>query len=173
MLKHPEDIVITFDDDFFYPLDSIEKVYEIHDMFPEDVVGASIPIFSKHNIMDPLNWKMLDHVATHENNLGICSGACTLYPPHALHKNAFDPEAIRKLSPLADDLWLTAMTYMNGRKISGIGRLPFPISVQDTQKCALTSTNNSAKSEINNNTQWAAILDCYKDELEEWMESVN
>lgn len=172
MQKHPEDVVIVFDDDMFYPLDTIETLWKIHERAPEDVVGMSNTRFSCADLFNPLKWQMQNGVAYSKKNLGICGGSCTLFPPLSLHPNAFGPEAIRKLAPLADDQWLTAMTYMNGRRISSVGRLPFPVSVQETQAEALTTINNSSYSAINNNTQWEAILECYKDELKEWIKLV-
>ena len=172
MQNHPEDIVIIFDDDMFYSLDTIEKLMKLHALNPQDVVGMSTTKFSKTDFMNPLGWKMQNGVTSNKSTLGICGGSGTLFPPHSLHLNAFNPDAIRKLAPLADDQWLTAMTYMNGRKISSVGRLPFPVSVQDTQQEALTTTNNSSKSEINNNTQWKAILDYFQEDLQDWIKLV-
>ena len=172
MQRHPDDIVITFDDDIYYPLDSIEQVWKLHQQSPEDVVGMSTPVFSSKDLMNPLEWGMQSNSVIGRNNLGIYGGSCSLFPPRALHSNVYDKEAIKKLAPLADDLWLTAMTYMNGRKVTSVGRLPFPESVQDTQEQALTTTNNSSSSGINNNSQWSAILDHYRNELSEWVASV-
>ena len=172
MQKHPKDVVITFDDDFFYPFDSIEQVWKLHQQTPLDVIGMSTPVFTSKDLMNPLDWEMQNNAVIGMNNLGIYGGCCSLFPPCSLHTNAFDKEAIKNLAPLADDLWLTAMTYMNGKKVSSVGRIPFPVSVQDTQCEALYKINNIATLSINNNTQWTAILDYYKENLSEWIASV-
>ena len=172
MQKHPDAIVITFDDDIFYPSDTIARLLALHEKAPQDVIGMSTPFFTAQDFMHPLDWKMQNAPALSDTQICICGGGGTLFPPKALHEKAFDQEAIGRLAPLADDLWLTAMTYMNGRKITSAGRLPFPLSVQDTQEHALTKTNNSETSKINNNTQWAAILNAYSQELAEWIASV-
>lgn len=172
MQNHPEDIVITFDDDIFYPKDTIQKLIDLHRKSPEQVIGMTCPRFSKEDFVDPLNWDMQTGVATAQQCLGICGGAGTLFPPKALHPHAFDIANIKNLCYLADDLWLTAMTYMNEKQLSSVGRVPFPISVPDTQEDALTATNNSAASPVNNNTQWEAVLNHYQEELRPWRETL-
>ena len=172
MQNHPDAVVITFDDDIFYPSDTIQKLMELHRKNPERVIGTSCTKFSKEDLADPLNWDMQVGEISAKQSLGICGGSGTLFPPKALHPEAFQIENIKKLCFLADDLWLTAMTYRNGKQIASVGRVPFPISVPDTQEEALTATNNSAAAEINNNTQWEAVLNHYQEELKPWRETL-
>ena len=172
MQNHPDAVVITFDDDIFYPRDTVQKLMELHRKHPEQVIGMSCPKFTGNDLLDPLNWDMQMGESVAQQNLGVCGCAGTLFPPQALHANAFEIENMKKLCFLADDLWLTAMTYRNGKQLASVGRLPFPISVPDTQEEALTTTNNSAAAEINNNTQWEAVLNYYHEELKPWRETL-
>lgn len=172
MQEHPDAVVITFDDDIFYPRDTVQKLIELHRKHPEQVIGMSCPKFTENDFLVPLNWDMQMGESVAQQNLGVCGCAGTLFPPQALHPNAFEIENIKKLCFLADDLWLTAMIYMNGKQLASVGRLPFPISVPDTQEEALTATNNSAAAEINNNTQWEAVLNHYQEELKQWRETL-
>lgn len=172
MQNHPDAVVITFDDDIFYPKDTVQKLMELHRKHPEQVIGMSCPKFTGNDLLDPLNWDMQMGESVAQQNLGVCGCAGTLFPPQALHPNAFEIENMKKLCFLADDLWLTAMTYRNGKRLASVGRLPFPISVPDTQEEALTATNNSAAAEINNNTQWEAVLNHYHEELKPWRETL-
>lgn len=169
MQQHPNDIIITVDDDLFYPSDTIEILMQEHRKNPLNTVGVSNTLIEKENFMKPIDWKMHQSVCRSGINVGIVGGSGSLYPPGVLDKRAFDQQKIRELSFLADDQWLTVMTYMNHRKITTVGRLPFLISVPDTQAQALTYSNNSSASEINNNTQWEKTISCYEKELSDWI----
>ena len=168
MQEYPDARIVTVDDDVFYALDTLEILISGADECPEEVIGMSCPKFNRDNLGTPIVWGMEYTFRKNCIDIGVCGCGGVLYPPKAFLCKAFDIAKIKQLCPLADDLWLTAMTYMNGRKITSIGRMPFPISIPDTQEQALTKTNNTAASEINNNTQWQAILDAYSDELAEW-----
>ena len=171
MQKHPNDIVITCDDDFFYPSDMIFSLYEEYKK-TGSIVGTANTFIGKENFYSPIQWKMCTSETQNADNLGLYSGSATLFPPHTISGYGFDLSIIKKTCPYADDLWLTAMTYLNGKKVSSLGRLPFPLPVKGTQEEALTKTNNSESSAVNNDTQWKTILDYFSEELKEWKESL-
>lgn len=169
MQQHPDDIIITVDDDLFYPSDTIEILMQEYRRNPLDAVGVSNTLIEKENFIRPIDWKMHHSACRSGINVGIVGGSGSLYPPGVLDKRAFDQQKIRELSFFADDQWLTVMTYMNHRRITTVGRLPFLISVPNTQAQALTHSNNSVVSEINNNTQWEKTISCYEKELSHWI----
>lgn len=169
MQKHPDAIVITFDDDCFYPVDTIELLIRTHTNVPEDVIGFANTRFDKTNFMEPIQWTMQESILYSSQSIGVVGASGTLYPPSVLNSEAYCIPKIKELSFYADDQWLTIMTYMNGRKITTLGRLPFPISIPDTQAVALTKTNNSVDAEINNNTQWRKTIEFYRDDLKDWL----
>lgn len=169
MQKHPNAIVITFDDDCFYPVDTIEQLLRGHNRVPEDVVGFANTRFDKKDFMQPIRWKMQEIACYSLISIGVVGASGTLYPPAVLHNEAYNTQKIKELSFYADDQWLTVMTYMNGRKITTLGRLPFPVSIPDTQAVALTKTNNSVDAQINNNTQWRKTIEFYRDDLRDWL----
>lgn len=169
MQMHPDAVVITFDDDFFYPLDTIEMLLREHQRNPEDVIGMANPRFSHDDFWKPIDWAMQTEHKANATNLGVCGGAPSLFPAHALDPDVFCMEIAKERCFLADDLWLTLMTYKNNRRITTLARLPFLIPVPDTQEQALTKKNNNSDFAVNNNTQWQDIVDFYFDDLKEWL----
>ena len=172
MQNHPNDIVITCDDDVIYHKDTVKDLLDVYEKDKNSIVGTCTAVFSKKDYLTPIIWGMNSEKVFGRDNLCVVGCGGVLYPPHILGRRAFDKELIRRLCPYADDLWLTAMTYLNGKKVSSLGRLPFPLPVKGTQEEALTKTNNSESSAVNNDTQWKAILDYFSEELKEWKESL-
>lgn len=172
MQKHPDDIVITCDDDLFYPADTLEQLLKMHSESNDCVIGISNTLFDSSDFFNPISWDMQKSPTKDKINLGICGGSATLFPPNSLAKQAFDEDLIEKICPYADDQWLTAMIYLNGKTVSSVGRIPFPISIEGTQEVTLYDKNNSVTSAINNDTQWNAILNEFSDELKCWKEKI-
>lgn len=44
MQEYPEDIVILFDDDMFYPKNTIKKLYELYKKFPSDICAINTQV---------------------------------------------------------------------------------------------------------------------------------
>ena len=172
MQSHPNDIVITCDDDVIYSKNTIEQLITVYKRDNFSVVGMCTVRYDKNDFLTPIKWQANPFCIIGNNNICVVGCGATLFPPHALSEKAFNKELIKKTCPYADDLWLTAMTYLNGKTISSVGRLPFPFSVEGTQDEALTKTNNSESSAINNDTQWNAVLNEFSDELKEWKEKI-
>lgn len=167
--EFPKDILIVFDDDMFYPRNTIKTLLQIHEKAPDQIVCSSSSAFHAENIRKPIDWEQNMEGVTGAQNLGIngCSG--TLYPPNSLHHNVVQIENIKKLAFYADDLWLTAAAYMQGTKFASLRYRPFPVIIKGSQRESLYTSNNSQIAEINNNTQWLAILNNYLDELRDWL----
>lgn len=167
--EYPEDLVIIFDDDMFYPENCIKTLLKLHKKAPDNIICSSSSIFHKHNLMDPIHWEQNKRKVMDAHNLGINGCSSTLYPPFALHENVFQKEVMTKLAFQADDLWLTAAAYMKGTRFTSLRYRPFPVPIKDSQKESLYFYNNFETSKVNNNTQWRAILDYYREDLKEWL----
>ena len=133
MLENPEAVVITIDDDIFYPSDLISKLKKFHSIYPMEIIS---PIVRKIKICDTIfqpysEWSYLNlNRETFFGGLPIGAGS-VLYPPKSLHKDVFDKESLFNLCLKADDLWLKIMSVRKGTKVLSIAgeysRLYIPI----------------------------------------------
>ena len=119
MRNSPNSIVITVDDDTFYPEDLVEKLMETHEMYPNTICcNLGHLISSKGGRIQPyVTWLSgADGCEQPLHKLVPIGCEGVLYPPGSINENVFDKNQIQELCPLADDLWLKAMGTLNGVK---------------------------------------------------------
>lgn len=116
-----DDVIITVDDDIFYPPQWLENLLETHTQYPMDIVAHRahrVAVDSDFEILPYTTWEMNIGDASNPsffNFLTGCGGV--LYPPGALHSSVLDEERFMTLCPNADDVWFWAMALLNNRKI--------------------------------------------------------
>ncbi|WP_434996880.1 hypothetical protein ACRZ5S_09595 [Vibrio scophthalmi] len=113
----PNSIIITIDDDYIYPHDTIESLLLEHRQHPKAVIGnrAHEIVFKSSEIDKYRKWnKEVDYQS---KNLFVTGCGGILYPPKSLHPKVMDIDLFTELSPHADDLWLFAMAKLNGTEI--------------------------------------------------------
>lgn len=159
MLEHPEDIVILADDDMFYPLDTIEKLLNMHRKYPEDICSITAEAVKKD--APPSEWRnpFLREKTVHSDLLQAFTGSGSLFPPHSLSEEVFNKDAIKTLCPYADDLWLYYMANKNDTKVSSLHPWrAFPITIYNTSDVSLWQMNGLNGQ---NDVQWKKINDNY------------
>ncbi|MGE4315995.1 glycosyltransferase [Acinetobacter sp.] len=115
MIKYPNAKVITVDDDFFYSQGMVEHLLNVNQKYPDSVICN---LAAKKNGSSYKDWKnMLFQETLATTDIMQYGGSGVLYPPNALHRDAFDKDKILELCPLADDIWLNCMTIINNKKI--------------------------------------------------------
>lgn len=122
MIDNPDSIVITVDDDVYYPSFLVERLYKKHLEFPD-----AICCNWAHKVRKDENGKISSYDKWEKGVSGFNTEPTfllnqvgyegVLYPPNSLDQRCFDKELIKKLSLNADDLWLKAMSYMHGTKV--------------------------------------------------------
>lgn len=139
--EHPEDIVITVDDDLFYRSTLVEDMLKHHEQYPEAIIAnwvkEILPGKEKY-----AEWPDGSTPKLSPNHflLGVRG---VLYPPHCMYEDIFDTENIIKLCLTADDVWLSCMALLKGTPMyftaTEYNHLPVNIKNNET----LISTNIS------------------------------
>lgn len=115
MKKYPNDIIVTIDDDFIYEKRMLEFLYKFHIIHPKCVI-TNLAVEKKGDNYN--DWKNLFFAKKPPSySIMQLGGSGVLYPPHSLHKDAFNVDLIMKNCPLADDIWLNAMAILNSTSI--------------------------------------------------------
>lgn len=120
LIEYPDDIIITADDDIFYPNNFVENLYNAYLENPE-YIHANRAFVIKKRLNGRLYIKSRNYqynstyLPSYRNEL--MSGYGTLFPPHSLSQTAIDDSIFMKVMPTNDDVWAWGMAVLNGTKI--------------------------------------------------------
>lgn len=145
MKKYENSIVITVDDDIYYPETFIEELLNSYIKFPYAISArrAHLIKFDKAGNLLPYNdWKFSCTDIKVPSLLLMATGVGgVLYPPKCMNDELFNKEAIKRLCLKADDLWLKFMQLINDTPVviaSEKCKLNF---IEDTQQFGLCNDN--------------------------------
>jgi hypothetical protein len=121
--EFPDDVIVTADDDIYYPQNWLELLYNAYLKEPHYIHchrAHRITFDENKNVKKYSEWtaEISDYEPSFCNFLTGVGGV--LYPPKALYKDVLDEKLFLKLSPTADDIWFWAMTVLNNKKINVI-----------------------------------------------------
>lgn len=116
----PEDIIVTCDDDTFYPPDWLRRLWLSYKQYPDCIHchrGHTIRIDSNGMVLPFLKWEYEStrREASYRNFVTGIGGV--LYPPHSLDSRVDEESLFMTLAPTCDDHWFWAMAVLNGRRI--------------------------------------------------------
>lgn len=122
MLEYPDAIVITVDDDMFYPPDLCEKLIKFHSKYPDSIIcSMTRQIKVKDDKILPYReWSYLRSNSEPDFRNLTMGVSGTLFPPKSLHPEVFNIEILKKIALKADDLWLKIMSIKNNTKVASI-----------------------------------------------------
>lgn len=165
-------ILVTADDDVFYPSDWLEKLYYSYLKNPYDIHchrAHRIAFDKKGNILPYQKWDFcVDNSECSYKNFFTGVGG-VLYPPSSFHKDVTKEEMFEALAPDADDIWFWAMLVLNNKKIrivdNPINEITYinPLrEIKPDSETALVHTNLTGGNDI----QLKAVLSKYPEILE-------
>ena len=111
-------IIVTADDDVFYPSNWLQLLYEAYLKDPQYIYCHRAHLINKKSDGTIANYDDWDYLSQ-----GIIGPSLrlfptgvggVLYPPGSLHDEVHNEEIFMKLSPYNDDIWLKAMSLLNG-----------------------------------------------------------
>lgn len=148
--EHPNDIIITFDDDLYYAEDTIETLYASYLKFPKEIHAhrCGKVYLKKDKIADTSMRKLyfMKFIDSAYSVRQIGYGA-VLYPPNCLHKDVLDIKTIKKVVPTHDDIWFWVMAVLAGTKIRSVKGYTESVNyVENTQDKGLCKINKSSGS---------------------------
>jgi len=112
-------ILVTIDDDILYPTNLLRDLLVIHKVNKNAVIchrAFSIE-YINNNIASCLKWQFIKNSSCKNKNLFFTTGGGTLFPPNSLYSDTLDSDLFKRLSFLADDVWLNAMAKLNKTEI--------------------------------------------------------
>ena len=121
--EYPNDIIVSADDDIFYPAEWLERLYNSYLKNPDYIHchRAHKITFDASGCIEPYEkWKKCidDKTASFINFFTGAGGI--LYPPNCFYKDILDEDIFMRLAPRADDIWFWAMCVLNNKKIKVI-----------------------------------------------------
>lgn len=158
MQEYPKDLIVTIDDDLYYPEDMIEKLVEGHKEHAKEVIclRAHTVAVEDGKILPYSNWMKEVHIVKTPSYATLATtGAGTLFPPKSVHKDAFDVEKIHKLAETTDDLWLKWMELKNKTRVVLIQENVDLKYIDGTQEDGLYNTVNRD----GNDDNWHKIME--------------
>ena len=148
MQDYPNDIVVTADDDLYYPLDWLESLVKAHDMNPKVICARRVHLMKANGLcLEEYNhWEdQCRRITEPSYALFATSGSGKLFPPGSLCKEAFNTQAIKDLCLKADDIWLKCMEVLSGTPVMWVKNWEVDQmsvdSIQSIQEGSLAAAN--------------------------------
>ena len=165
--KYPNAVIVTADDDIWYPRDWLKKLYAAYLEDPFSIIGhRGHRIKLKNGKVAPYSqWRknILAMWPRYDNFVTGCGGV--LYPPRSLYKDVCKEDLFQKLAPYADDIWFWAMAVLNDTKIKNIPyRMHKMTYVNLVREKRQTGENTLAKINITNggnDRQLKQVIEAY------------
>lgn len=165
--EHPDDIVITVDDDKTYNKLVLESLVRSYERNPESVsaISAAKILINENGEIAPYSeksWRIEKSLLGRPSKqLSVYGCGGVLYPPYCMSDELFNLENIKKYSLGNDDIWLNIMQILNNTKIillSNHKSLYSRESIFGSQKTSLRVSNEYNKS---NDIYWMNLIRKY------------
>lgn len=119
--EFPNDIIITVDDDVFYPSNLIDNLMKLFNDHPENICcnRACFYSFKENKLLPYHDWPIGNSSPFNLEGYNILPTGMggVLYPPGSVNKNVFDVVALKENCINADDLWLNFNSRLNDTKV--------------------------------------------------------
>lgn len=147
MQEYPDDIIITVDDDSYYPPTLIENLIKMHNQYPGYICSNRCHLmkYYKSGELKPYR-KWLHNFSPNgtieSDSLFFTGVGGVLYPPHCMPTILFNFDVVKDICLFADDVWLNFCARKKGTRIvtDGVFNKDF-ICICDSQNEKLVNVN--------------------------------
>lgn len=153
LIEFPNDIIITVDDDVYYPPSWLGLLLNAYERNPNVVHchRAHLMKFDAKNL--PLSYDKWGMSCAPGGTIGydvLQTGVGgVLYPPHCFYKDVIDEEKFISIASSTDDIWLWAMCVLNKTPIHVVdGNIVNFEGVFNVRKDALWNINHKGYNDI-------------------------
>ena len=114
--RHPDDIIVTIDDDIIFAPDMLENLLLSYKKYPQYIHTNRAHFIKLSGDGTPdkyMNWYRNTNKVGPSFLVFPTGGGGTLYPPHSLSMEVFNENTFMSICPSADDIWFKAMSLLN------------------------------------------------------------
>lgn len=159
-----ENLVITVDDDCYYPKNTIKNLITMHKEFPEAIIANRMHgiVFNSDGKIAPYSeWRHNFKPRKGQDGLYLLTGVSgVLYPPGIFDERLFNKEVFMDICKFADDIWLTINAIINNISIKTNSEFNKDfISISKTGRFRLLNHNSKSGG---NDEQLKAVLDYFE-----------
>ena len=140
----PSESFITLDDDIIYQSNIISSLIEEREKYPNYVLACycyKIQYNTDGSLKPYRTWCKKTKKGDIGNRIFFGSGGGTYFPSGCLEGADVDYEIIKRICPLADDIWLNAFVRCNGYHIACVKERRSVVSVLNKQNITLSHEN--------------------------------
>jgi len=140
---YPKDVVITIDDDMFYPSNTLSELLSLSEKYPGVVCchrGSTIAV-KDNDVLPYKEWGEIDNNSNPSYDILPTGCGGILYPPGALSAEVLNKAVFMAYCKHADDIWLYAMAQFNGTKLVKTNSNNILIPVVNKADITLASIN--------------------------------
>lgn len=146
LLKYPDAVIITADDDMYYHPKMVEQLYKAYLQDDSCIHCHRVTKFEMENGEYKTRaggYDIYPHPSFLHKLTG-CSGVC--YPPHCLHKDITDDSLFMTLAPTNDDIWFWFMGVLANMRCNVVKHsYPALYFVEGSQVDSLSSVNDAGE----------------------------
>lgn len=164
-------LIVTVDDDIFYPSTLLENLYQEHIKYPDCIIAhrAHRIKFENGNIAKYSDWEpeIKNEYTTPSYLNFLTGGAGAMYHSSLLHSDVTNEELFMKYCPKADDVWFNAMAVRQGTKIkiANGGSYPLCYINPESEMAGINTLGSYNNGQNGNDKQIQCVLEHYPDVL--------
>ncbi|WP_179315808.1 glycosyltransferase [Winogradskyella undariae] len=143
--EYPQNLIVTVDDDLFYPKDLLERLMKSYKLYPNCIIANRVRVISfKNGVISPYrDWVINPKNLSGPSNKLLATGVSgVLYSPQLFTDAVLNIENIKKTSLNADDIWLKACELNDDIPVVFTNHYFTPfIEIPESQRNSLHSKN--------------------------------
>lgn len=161
---YPNDIIVTADDDLYYPKEWLKLLYEYHIKYPNEILThrSRRISFNNNNICKYLDWELSENEEEASFLNFFTTGGGVLFPPNSFSKIVEDRQIYEKICPNGDDIWFWGMAILNDTKIRVVKHNLFIVTyVNPARDIVFNKDTLWSYNEKHNDEQFNALFNKY------------